>query len=198
MAPRTEQQNQAIRAESTERILQAALALFARFGFERTSVRMIAREAGVSQGLLYNYFDSKDDLLHALFARSMADVQDSFAGVDDATDPAESLERLIRQSFEIMRQHQAFWRLLYSLRMQPAVLAGLRDDTAQWIASINQTLVAQFVALGDPNPSIRAATLFALIDGVSQHYTLDPEHYPLSEITDEIVATYCRRAPVPR
>lgn len=198
MAPRTEEQYSAMRKESAARILDAALALFARYGFERTSVRMIAREAGVSQGLLYNYFAGKDDLLRAIFARSLADVEASFGSLDAAADPAARLERYIRRSFEILRGRHGFWRLFYSLRMQPAVLAGLREDIATFVEGVNRTLTAQFRALGEPNPEIRAASLFALIDGVAQHYALDPAHYPLDDVVQEIVAIYCLPARLTR
>lgn len=194
MAPRSEEQYAAIREESATRILEAALTLFARFGVERTSVRMIAREAGVSQGLLYNYFDGKDDLVHALFARSLADVRASFARLREPGDPAERLAAYIRHSFEILREHQDFWRLFYGLRMQPAVLAGLQGEVSTLVAEVNQTLAAHLRALGTPNPSIRAATLFALIDGAAQHYTLDPGHYPLDEVIAEIIDIFCSPA----
>ena len=48
--------------------------LFARHGYAGTTVRMIGREAGVSTGLLYAYFESKEGLLRAIF-------EDEFAGI---------------------------------------------------------------------------------------------------------------------
>ena len=48
--PRTEQQNQALRDQSRANILRHALTLFAHHGYEQTTVRMIARAAGVAQG----------------------------------------------------------------------------------------------------------------------------------------------------
>lgn len=45
-----------------DKILQAALALFAEKGFHTTSVSQIAEAAGVSKGLTYNYFESKEKL----------------------------------------------------------------------------------------------------------------------------------------
>ena len=54
--PRNQAQNEALREQSRRKILYSAGTLFARHGYEATSVRMIAREAGVAQGLLYNYF----------------------------------------------------------------------------------------------------------------------------------------------
>ncbi len=58
--------------------MRAALELFASHGFAATSVRRIAEEAGVSQGLLYNYFGGKEELLEAIFEEGMGDVRASF------------------------------------------------------------------------------------------------------------------------
>ena len=41
--------------------------MFARYGYERTTVRKIAAEAKISQGLMYNYFGNKAELLRAVF-----------------------------------------------------------------------------------------------------------------------------------
>lgn len=43
-----------------------ALGLFAKNGFHGTTISTIAREAGISKGLLYNYFESKDDLIKTI------------------------------------------------------------------------------------------------------------------------------------
>ena len=51
-----------------ERIERAALKLFVEKGVAETSIRDIAREAGVSQGAMYNHFESKDELAWSLFA----------------------------------------------------------------------------------------------------------------------------------
>lgn len=194
MSPRTPQQNEQVRAASRARILEHALRLFARHGYERTSVKMIAEAAGISQGLLYNYFESKDALLRALFEESMADVLASFAAADAEPDPRLRVERLIRASFDIVRDHLPFWRLSYGVRMQAAVLEGLGARIHEWAAAIRATLERYVSEAGAANPPIDAAVLFALIDGVSQHYALDPEHYPLDEVADRIVALYRQRS----
>ena len=54
-----------------QRILDAAANLFAHYGYDKTAVSDIARDAGVSQGTIYLHFASKDDLLEALFVREM-------------------------------------------------------------------------------------------------------------------------------
>jgi AcrR family transcriptional regulator len=191
MSPRTPEQNEQVKAATRKRILAAALSLFAEHGYEGTSVRMIADEAGIAIGLLYNYFDGKQALLQAIFEESMADVRESFARAD-ALPPSERLEQLVRGSFEILRGNLTFWRLSYGVRMQPAVLAGLGRDLQQWTAAILRTLEGYLRDAGVAQPDVEAAVLFAVIDGVSQHYVLDPDRYPLEAVIELVVARYAK------
>ncbi len=50
-------------------ILDSAAAVFAEKGFHRATTKDIARRAGIAEGTIYNYFDSKDDLLIGMMAR---------------------------------------------------------------------------------------------------------------------------------
>lgn len=54
-----------------ERVMRAAIALFATKGFGATSVREIADAAGVTKGGVYHYFESKDDLLYEVHTRML-------------------------------------------------------------------------------------------------------------------------------
>ncbi|MFN2217094.1 MAG: helix-turn-helix domain-containing protein, partial [Anaerolineae bacterium] len=66
MSPRTKEQNEKIRRTRRREILDAAHQVFAERGFHDTRMSDIAQVAGVSQGTLYHYFASKDDLFLAL------------------------------------------------------------------------------------------------------------------------------------
>jgi len=61
--PRTTEQFEEIRETRKQQIMEVAMKLFADKGFESASISSIAKEAKISKGLLYNYFDSKEDLL---------------------------------------------------------------------------------------------------------------------------------------
>ncbi|HEY3379710.1 MAG TPA: helix-turn-helix domain-containing protein, partial [Armatimonadota bacterium] len=50
-------------AERRAEIMQAAIALFARQGFERTTTKEIAAAAGISEGTIYKYFTTKQEIL---------------------------------------------------------------------------------------------------------------------------------------
>ena len=189
---RSEALNERMRDASRRRILKTALRLFAARGYAGTSIRMIASAAGISVGLLYNYFATKADLLGAIFEQSMRDVEASFAAADAASTPAERIERLVRGSFAIIETNRDFWRLSYGVRMQPAVVAGLGKRLQAWTTTIQSTLVRYVADAGSKTPEVDAALLFALIDGVSQHYVLDPRGYPLGAVADGIVALFVR------
>jgi AcrR family transcriptional regulator len=195
MSPRRPEQNERIRAASRAKIVEHALRLFARHGYERTSVKMIADAAGISQGLLYNYFASKDALLGAIFEASMDDVRASFAAAEAEPDPARRVERLVRESFRVLRGNLDFWRLSYGVRMQAAVLEGLGGRLPAWTATIRATLARYLAEAGVAEPELEAALLFALIDGVSQHYVLDPDQYPLEELAERIIGRYRELTP---
>lgn len=190
--PRTDDQNEAMRAATRARIMDAALALFGERGYESASVRQIAERAGVAQGLLYSHFNGKDELLVAIFRQSMHDVRESFALAEAAGPPSERIAGLIRGAFAVVRRNLSFWRLSYGARMQPVVLATLGGDLRQWTEEILATLERYFAEAGAAQPQLEATLLFALIDGVSQHYVIDPERYPLDAVEQALVERYRR------
>jgi AcrR family transcriptional regulator len=187
--PRTSQQNEQLRALARARIMDSALTLFGQHGYDATTIKMIAQHANVAQGLLYNYFPSKEALLAAIFQHSMHAVRESFTTADQVA-PNERIAALIRAAFAQVREHERFWRLSYSARTQIPVLATLGVDLAAWTHEVQQTIARYCHDAGMPNPLIEAAILFALIDGVSQHYVLDPQHYPLEAIEQSLIARY--------
>lgn len=76
-------------AETRERIRNAALALFCRDGYYRTTTNAIAKEAGVPIGSLYSYFADKD----ALFIDILADYNDLFVRANDEVMKRDDLYR---------------------------------------------------------------------------------------------------------
>jgi TetR/AcrR family transcriptional repressor of uid operon len=74
-----------------EHILDAALTCFARGGFHATTMQEICREAGVSPGALYIYFDSKEALIAGLCERDRAEFAERFAKLSAAPDFLDAL-----------------------------------------------------------------------------------------------------------
>lgn len=65
MARYNDQQSKQIQQERKEQILKAALSIFAEHGIEGAKMSMIAEAVGISKGLLYHYFESKEEVLNA-------------------------------------------------------------------------------------------------------------------------------------
>jgi AcrR family transcriptional regulator len=190
MSPRTAVQNQGIRAVTRAKLLNAALELFATRGYAAASVDAIADEAGVSAGLLYHHFDGKAAVLNAIFEQSLADVQATFAAADRQRDARDRLPALLRSALSIVPRHRQFWAVWYGLRMQKDVLETLGPSVAQFTKAIVRTLEKYLEDIEWPDAAIEARLLFAQIDGLCQHYVLDPAHYPLERVIERLVARY--------
>ena len=74
--------------EKRRLILDAAVRVFARRGFHTSRVGDIAEEAGISHGLLYHYFSSKDELLETIFRETWDEVVTAIAAVEASGEPA--------------------------------------------------------------------------------------------------------------
>ncbi|WP_373855396.1 TetR/AcrR family transcriptional regulator [Desulfocucumis palustris] len=96
--------------EKRERIINAALKEFARNGFEKASTNGIIREAGISKGSLFNYFNSKKELYLFLFDYIQEIINKIYAEVDwKETDLFERMRQIGLIKFKIMKQYpQAF------------------------------------------------------------------------------------------
>jgi TetR/AcrR family transcriptional regulator, fatty acid metabolism regulator protein len=78
--------NEGRAAEKRRQILDAAIRVFARQGFHSARVSDIAEEAGVAYGLVYHYFDSKDQMLNELFSERWALLLDAIRQADAELD----------------------------------------------------------------------------------------------------------------
>ncbi|GGS75806.1 TetR/AcrR family transcriptional regulator [Nonomuraea spiralis] len=83
-----------------QRLLAEATRLFAARGFEGTSVQEIVLAAGVTKGAMYHYFDSKDDLLHEIYARLLRMQMDRLTRIADG--PGTIRERLHRAAADVV------------------------------------------------------------------------------------------------
>ncbi|MFD2611425.1 TetR/AcrR family transcriptional regulator [Paenibacillus gansuensis] len=75
MSPLNKQQLERIRDERREQIKQTAMKLFARKGFAGTKTSMIAAEAGISEGLIYRHYSSKDELFTEIVQELMDEAR---------------------------------------------------------------------------------------------------------------------------
>ena len=76
---RTRGKREGVAADKRERILRAAIRVFARKGFYSTRVSEIAKAAGVADGTIYLYFKNKDDVLISIFQDRISKLLDTLS-----------------------------------------------------------------------------------------------------------------------
>lgn len=118
MSPRTPKQFQEIREEKMTLIMDVALEHFANEGYFRTTINHIARHAGISKGLMYNYFDSKEALLKAIIHRSVNEIYKYLDINRDGYINETEFEFFIRKIDVLLKEKKYFFRLMMQLLMQ--------------------------------------------------------------------------------
>jgi TetR/AcrR family fatty acid metabolism transcriptional regulator len=145
-------------------ILNAAITVFARQGFHHCRVSDVADEAGVAYGLVYHYFDSKEEMLNELFLERWQIMLDAIAEIDarDELTPREKLHQVagfIIDSYrhepalmkviivEVTRAANSFGRLhLEKIREAYARIAEI-VESARRAGDFKQDISAQFAAM---------------------------------------------------
>lgn len=95
------------------RILQAAIRLFAAYGFHAVSVDQIVGKAQVNKRMVYHYFGSKDALFEAALSEVYKRIEEiEFHAVERGRSPREKLSRLLESYFEFLDAEPEFTRLL--------------------------------------------------------------------------------------
>ena len=121
MCPRTSQQFETIRQEKTKLILDTALELFAEKGYHVTSISDITRKAGISKGLLYNYFESKEAVLRSIIQTGYDTAYSNLDLNGDRSMAKEEFINFLRITFRSVRENPRFWKLYSALVLQPGI-----------------------------------------------------------------------------
>ena len=183
MSPRTQKQFEDIREEKRELILNSALKLFADKGFYATSISALADEAGISKGLVYNYFESKEEILVQLFNRFIELVSRLLNPDSDEEITNEEMELFFRNFTASMNSDREYWMLYFQLSMQKSVLELIQRNILKGEMFVRyQQLTYKFFADRFPDPMPQMLFFSFLIKGFSIQYVLTPEFIPVDEI----------------
>jgi TetR/AcrR family transcriptional regulator, fatty acid metabolism regulator protein len=164
--------------DKRERILDAAVRVFAKKGFHATRVSEVAKAAGVADGTIYLYFKSKDELLVSLFedrvehllafmqtelpatagasAKLRRIIELQLGLLEGERDLAEVVTVILRQSTKLMKEYAA-----------PKFTAYL-DAIARVVADGQATGELR----GDVSPHLAARAIFGALDGITMTWAL--------------------------
>ena len=190
MSPRTTEQFEEIRKSSKENILNAALKLFSANGYAETSIRKIAREAKVSDGLFYNYFKSKEELALDVLKGAFTSIDEVIAD-NDSTDPSENIRASITNFIHLIDTEREKIRLLAQM--------GLHKQKIELINKITVAKYEQSIArfekslqrLGVKNSQTEARFIVAILDGLVFETLLMDNAVNLDEMKNNLIQKYC-------
>jgi len=187
MAPRTEQQFEKIRNEKIDLIKHTALKLFAENGYESASIAQIAKEAGISKGLMYNYFSSKEELLKEILIGGLLNFT-KLLQIDNIDKIKKSeIEFFITENIKLLKQKPEFYKLYFSLAFQSKVFKALEQEIMEIFGEIVNVLVNYYTQKGEKQAYVKARFVFAVFDGIGIHYISDLDNFPIDEVENMIL-----------
>lgn len=178
------------REEKYQRILEAALEVFAHKGFFEAKITEIAKLAGVADGTIYLYFKNKDDLLISVFESKLEWINATLrAELAEITEVKDRLVHLVRFHLRISRDNPKLTRFMaVETRRSSKFMNDYGKDKLmtyldQWGAVLEE---GKKVGLVDPNLStgIMKHMLFGALDHGCNVWVTNPHRKP--EDLDEI------------
>lgn len=182
-------------------IVRATVRCLGRDGWERLTMKRVAREAGVSQGILHYYFTDKRDILAAALVAVAGDLNRRVS-VAQARGPRDARSRLgavVRACLEVALEEREVWAVFIEFWGEMRHDARLRAINAEIYGSARAALaglVSDGIRSGlfrRVRPAEAAAVILALVDGVSLQLTFEPDAMPVARaarLVEDALARY--------
>jgi AcrR family transcriptional regulator len=192
MSPRAPEETQRIREERQAEILAAATELFAGKGFHETKVSEIAARAGVSQGTVYWYFDSKEALFEAAFRNQFETfVQPLYEIVaDQERSTAKKLMDIAEASIDVFANNIELVFVMLQVMATQEVAGIITHDFREYYDEFKVILTPLFEELGDPDPAATTSMYIAVLDGLMLQCLLGPDWFDRDRVLAQIKAKF--------
>jgi len=197
MAPRKPEKFAKMREKSRNLIITKAMEVFAEHGYYKASIEMIAKAAGISKGLIYNYFKSKDELLESVFMDGFS-YFDEIVKLDQAEISAyNKLEKILTNFTQSLQGNLSFWKLYQNVISQPEISHKLTKFKEYYESVFGPLLMGIFVELfgnemTEMEIQIEVMLFAAFLDGIAFDYVIMGEEYPLDAISKKLLEKYYR------
>ena len=183
--------------ERRDRLINAAIAVFIEKGFHKATVRDIGRAADMTQGTIYNYVSSKDDILYLVCDRIVAEYNEQARrALDTSDDPVGRVRSSVRAISQVMYRHRREILLIYQdshlldKRSRRVILARVEEFIGMFERIISDAARELGVVLPHPHLSANMLTFLPVmiaLRGWSIRNDLPPE-----EVIEQISAFIVR------
>ncbi|WP_428658037.1 TetR/AcrR family transcriptional regulator [Runella sp.] len=167
--------------EKQELILETALKLFAEHGFDTTPTSLIAKEAGVSEGLIFRHFTNKEGLMDAILAMSDERMGGHVKAIVTLAEPLAKIHATIELPFKLFSEEREFWKLQFSLKWQKKYKGQSAHPGGHYL-ELSNAITESFRQLNYTEPEKEVVFLVMLLDGVSNQLMQQPSDEFIQEI----------------
>ena len=175
-----------------ERILRAAVEVFAQRGYFNAKVSEIARMAGVADGTIYLYFQRKEDLLITIFRDHMTDyLRRLHARLEDSSTPVDQLRQIVLFHLETLGSDRSL-AIVFQVELRQSVkfMSVLSHEGVAEYLTILKRVVERGQAQGDfradVQPQLLANSIFGILDEMVTRWILAEKEYALAEHSEGI------------
>ena len=158
------------RTETTERILEAALDVFSRYGFRGATLDQISSGSGISKPNLLYYFDSKEAMHRALLTRLLDTWLDPLRTLDPDGEPIEEIANYVRLKLNMARDYPRESRLFANeiINGAPVIRSALEGELRD-LVNDKAALMERWIAEGKV-AAVDPRHLIFSIWATTQHY----------------------------
>ena len=188
----------AVVTDKREAILRAATKVFAGRGYFNSKVSDIAGEAGIADGTVYLYFKSKDEILHSIFDRAMAEfIAEGKKEIASLNKPTEKLKRIAELHLSRLGADRDMAivfqvELRGSTKFMQAFSAAGFGEYLDIIRSTIEDGQKAGVFRTDVKPIVAAKILYGALDEMVTNWVLSVKDYPLSPMASEVLKIFLR------
>ncbi|MEK3782898.1 TetR/AcrR family transcriptional regulator [Paenibacillus sp. FSL R5-0810] len=196
--PRTPSENERIRQMAKANILEAAMDLFIRQGYHATSISDVARHAGISKGLMYNYFQGKEELLATMVTERIEAIAQVMQDAAALTEPIEQLKFIIGHAIDSVYQKPEEHRFYLHLQTQPEADQELIKYSRLLVEEAARQFELQcriFERLGVAEPRKRSLYFSSTLQGIMLMISTYPQQFPIEEIKAQMLDEFRRQQP---
>ncbi|MBW6536398.1 MAG: TetR/AcrR family transcriptional regulator [Mariniphaga sp.] len=184
--PRSQEQYDEIRKQKKQLIMDTALELFAENGFHATTMSKVAKKAGVSKGLAYNYFESKQEILDEIIKTGFDSIYSHFDLNHDGVLTRDEFEHFIRNSFKAISQNRKFWKLYSAIIMQSDLAESMMEKYGDRSQNIIKML-KQFISnMGSKDTEGDLMVISSLVKGALLVVISAPDFFPVKQLEDKV------------
>lgn len=191
--PRTQEENDRIRQAAKESIRTAAMEIFIEKGYHDAAIEEIAQRAGVSKGLIYNYYKGKEELLADMVKKRIEDINHVMQIAAALDSPTEQLIHIIEGALNNVKQHPKVYKFYLHLQTQPEkdkILAKYSKMLNEAMAEQFEVQCGMFAKLEGTNMRLKSLYFSSVLHGSMLMISTYPDGYPVDDIKKQIIRQF--------